>query len=280
MESNKLNYGQVSNVRFKKIIKMFEDGNVAVCGLRGRGKDMLTANVVVRRGKPYVSNINYGGVFNPLDLDKLDVGGNTYKDFISGNVKPYIYPYEDGTDVYISDVGVYFPAQYCNELNRDYKSLPVFMALSRHVGACNLHFNVQSLNRAYDKLREQCDCYVHCNKCYVIKFLGIVLQQVTIYDNYQSAVERRDPLVLPKIPLFALNRRQLQMQREIAVQQFKASHGNIKRGWLIYRNKSEYDTRFFKRMLGGEKDEEDNTSVDDGVVIEFRDDISCSSVKQ
>ena len=266
-------------MRFKKIIKMFEEGNVAVCGLRGRGKDMLISNVVVRRGKPYISNISYGSRFNPLELDKLNVGGNTYKNFISGNVEPYTYPYEDGTDVYISDVGVYFPSQYCNELNRDYKSLPVFMALSRHVGACNVHFNVQNLNRAWDKLREQCDCYILVNRCYVIKFLGIVLQQVTIYDNYQSAVERREPLVLPRVPMFALNRRQLLMQREIAVQQFKASHGNIRRGWLIYRHKSDYDTRFFKRMLGGVENEEAiDCSIDD-ISIEYCDDSTDASLK-
>lgn len=267
-------------MRFKKIVRMFEDGNVAVCGLRGRGKDMLISNVVVRRKKPYISNIDYGADFSPLELDKLNVGGNTYRNFISGSVEPYRYPYKDGTDVYISDVGVYFPAQYCNELNRDYKSLPIFMALSRHVGACNVHFNVQNLNRAWDKLREQCDCYIIVNRCYVIKFLGLVLQQVTVYDNYQSAVERREPLVLPSVPIFALHRRQLLMQREIAVQQFKASHGNIKRGWLIYRNKSSYDTRFFKKMLGGDIDEEDSSSSNNDIVIEFRDNITCSSVKQ
>jgi hypothetical protein len=62
-------------MRFKKIIRMFEDGNVCVTGLRGRGKDMLMSNVVVRRKKPYVSNVDYKGKkarfkrFYPLDYD-------------------------------------------------------------------------------------------------------------------------------------------------------------------------------------------------------------------
>lgn len=46
-------------MRLKKIIKMFEKGNVCVCGLKGSGKDMLFANVVNRRMKPYVSNTEY-----------------------------------------------------------------------------------------------------------------------------------------------------------------------------------------------------------------------------
>lgn len=34
-------------MRFKKIIKLFNDQNVSVFGLRGRGKDLLFANVVI-----------------------------------------------------------------------------------------------------------------------------------------------------------------------------------------------------------------------------------------
>lgn len=33
----------------RKLCKLFEKGNVSVCGLKGAGKDMLFANVVMRR---------------------------------------------------------------------------------------------------------------------------------------------------------------------------------------------------------------------------------------
>ena len=59
-------------MRLKKIIKLFENGSVAVCGLRGSGKDLLTANVVVRRKKPYVSNIDYGGMYMPFNYKLID----------------------------------------------------------------------------------------------------------------------------------------------------------------------------------------------------------------
>lgn len=55
-------------MRFKKMMKHFEDGNVCVIGLRGRGKDMLQGNVIVRRKKPYISNTDYGEIFTPWSL--------------------------------------------------------------------------------------------------------------------------------------------------------------------------------------------------------------------
>lgn len=235
---------------FKAIRKYFKRGNVCVTGLRGRGKDMLIANVVARNNKPYISNIDYthDARFNSLDLSTLDCGGNTYKEFISGVVKPYNFPYEDGTDVYISDVGVYFPSQYCNELNRDYKHFPVYMALSRQLSANNVHINVQNLNRAWDKIREQSDTYIYCRWCYVL--FGFVFQFVTVYEKYETCLARMQvPRV--RVPLF---NRQARMQARIYLDQFRNTHGEIKNHLLIYRNKSEYDTRYFKKLLGGGSD--------------------------
>ena len=69
----------------KKIIKLFENGNVCVTGLRGTGKDMLFANVAVRRKKPYVSNTWYDDNCIPFVPKDFDCGGNTYKNFIDGD---------------------------------------------------------------------------------------------------------------------------------------------------------------------------------------------------
>lgn len=237
---------------FRTIIKLFEQGNVCVTGLRGQGKDMLMSNVVVRRKRPYVSNVNYDGrvrkrrskhsiyrPFNPLDYDTH----NTYDDFITGRVKSYTFPHIDGTDIYISDAGVYFPSQYCNELNKKYGGLVSFMALSRHLGDCNVHINVQNLNRCWDKIREQSDTYIQCNRCIV--FLGFVFQTITIYENYDSCVKRVPPFRMSR-PIMNKDRQQ---QYEIAYTNFITTHGKIRRGFLFYRNKSKYDTRIFKTMM-------------------------------
>lgn len=228
----------------KKIIKLFNSGNVCVVGLRGRGKDLLMSNVAVRRGLPYVCNTDYGGDFIPLYMPAFDCGRNTYDNFINGELNHYEFPFEDGTDIYIADAGVYFPSQYCNELNRKYGYFSTFMALSRHLGQCNVHFNVQNLNRVWDKIREQSDIYICCNWS---KFLfgKYIIQKVTIYESYESAVNRVPPYRAPKVRL----NQDRKMNMAFAKQNYRIAHGDIKSRILIYKHKSSYDTRIFKSML-------------------------------
>lgn len=201
-------------------------------------------NVIVRRNKPYISNVDYGGKHIPFVPKEFDCGGNIFRNFIEGDVKRYLYPYPDGTDIYISDAGVYFPAQYCNELTKYYGYFATFMALSRHLGASNVHTNAQSINRLYDKLREQSDVYLCCNWCKV--FCGkYVLQVITLYECYDSAVKRVPPFRLAK-PLINPDRR---FQWEVQKNSYDISHGTIRRHLLFYRNKSSYNTRIFKEVL-------------------------------
>lgn len=232
-------------MRFKKIIKLFEDGNVSVSGLCGRGKDMLMANVAVRRQKPYVANCPYSDDALPFDLDKITIGYNTYENFLSGKIRRYEFPYVDGTDFYLSDCGVYFPSQYCNELNKKYPYVPGFMALTRQLGECNFHYNVQNLNRCWDKIREQSDTYICCRGCVVI--FGIVFQRVRIYTQYDAAAKQVPPFPVRK-PFLNSDRR---LWWELSYSNYLCTHGEIKSGFLIYRNKSTYNTRIFKQILEG-----------------------------
>lgn len=238
---------KLKTINFAK--KLFKSGNVCVTGLRGKGKDLLTANVICRRKEPYISNIDYGGNYIPLNFDDIDCGKNTYDDFIKGSVKSYTFPYPEGADVYISDGGIYLPSQYCNELNKKYPYLATYQALSRQVSGNNVHFNTQNLNRMWDKVREQSDIYITCNKCLYIR--GFVLQVITVYDKYQSCVDRvKPPLV--RVPFFNA---QAKMQARVYLDNFENVHGSIKRYILFYKNKSSYDTRHFKKLLGGEMNE-------------------------
>lgn len=252
-------------MRLKKIKKMFEKGNVCVCGLKGSGKDMLFANIVLRRDIPYVSNTVYSPrkqkersllFHHKLELEKLNCGENSYKNFLNDDVYEYVYPYADGTDIYIADAGVYFPSQYCNELNRDYKYFPTFMALSRHLGDANVHFNVQNLNRVWDKIREQSDQYIMCRWTIYIPIVHVVFQKVRIYEKYQSAVDRVPPYRI-NVPIVGkgATRYEVRMRK----QEFECTYGKIKDGLLIYRNKSKYNTRIFKEILeNGKKKEVQN----------------------
>lgn len=227
----------------RRILKLFNSGNVSVCGLRGTGKDMLFANVVMRQKKPYISNTDYGGdfiKFEPVQLNPL----NTWRNFMTGNLNHYEYPYPDGIDFYIADGGVYMPSQYQGELCKEYGHVPVFMALSRHLGDCNVHYNVQNLNRMWDKIREQSDIYIRCIWCKVF-FGKIVLQTVIVYEKYESAVNRVPPFRLRR-PLLNPDRIQ---QWEIQNSNYEIAHGKVRSRLLLYKNLSTYNTRVFKEML-------------------------------
>lgn len=238
----------------KLIKRYFNEGNVCVCGERGKGKDMFFANIVARRKLPYISNVEYkykGKIpikYFKLEFNKIDCGGNTYKEFMSGNIKPYEYPYPLGADVYISDVGVYMPSQFCNELNKEYKHIPTFMALSRQLGQCNVHLNVQNLNRAWDKLREQSRTYITCLKCKVIplgKRRQLVIQRIRISEKYESCLNNVPPLKLPISCYMGRDK----MQATLYKLNYKIQHGKIGEHTLVYFNKSDYDTNIFRSML-------------------------------
>lgn len=238
----------------RKIIKMFEEGNVSIFGLRGKGKDMLMANVAVRRKLPYVSNTNYGGQWIKFEPSVLDCK-NYWRNFMTEKLNYYEFPYPDGTDIYIADIGVYMPSQNQGELCREYPYIPAFMAMSRQLGQCNLHFNVQGLSRCWDKIREQSDLYIRCVGC-LLPFANVplvnktflrnlVIQKVIIYEKYESANN--------KVPVFRLRRPWLSPTRlqlwEIQKSNYDIAHGLVTPRYLIYFNKSNYDTRIFKEML-------------------------------
>lgn len=235
---------------FKKVYKLFFEGNVCVTGLRGTGKDLLFGNVISRRGEPYVSNLDYGGEFHLADFSKLDCGGNVYTDFLSKEVKPYVYPYPLGSDVYVSDAGIYFPSQYCSQLNNKFGSIATYQALSRQVSHNNFHINTQNLNRVWDKIREQSDIYIRCRKC--VYLFGWVFQSVTLYDKAQSCIDRVRPCRV-KVPLF---NKQAKMNAQIYQDQFYNTHGLVRDKLLFYRNRSGHDTYYFEKMMKGVSDEE------------------------
>lgn len=238
-------------MNFKKIVKLFKRSSVCVFGLRGRGKDLLISNVVARRKEPYISNVPYGFERFELDFSKLDAGCNSYENFMDGDLSYYEFPYKPGTDIYISDVGVYLPSQYNKELNQRYKYFPTFLALSRQLGDCNVHINTQSLGRCWDKLREQSDTYIRCRWCKVL-FHKIVIQAITIYEKCDSALNN-----VPQYPkkLF----KGVGTRREIYEQQertYLINYGKVKNRMLLYRHRGDYDTCYFKEILKNGKKQE------------------------
>ena len=235
-------------MRINTIVKEFKRHSVSVFGEKGSGKDVLMGNVIARRKKPYVSNLDYGYQRIPYRYEDIDTG-NTYKEILHDKIKPYVYPHGEGVDIYLSDCGIYFPSQYCNELNKAYPSLPVFFALSRQLAPnASVHTNTQALNRVWDKIREQSTIYVQAVWCKII--FGIVIQKVRIYDKYVSAENRVRPCRIHK-PLVCLSKDRL-LQIQMYRDNFFNTHGEIREGILIYRNKSHHDTHHFKTYFKGE----------------------------
>lgn len=235
---------------FSKIRKLFKRGNVSVFGNCGAGKDLLFGNVAVR-SSGHIGNVCYGKNYYPVDFNVLDVGTNTYDNFIRNDVNKYEYPYPVGVDHFYSDCGIIFPAQYCNELNKKYPYFATFFAIRRHLGQCNVHTNSQALSRVWDKLREQSDTYILCRGVFkpLLK-LGIVVQLVTTYDRYESAQARLKPC---RVRSKLLSTGGTRMQADIARDNYANTHGEVKNHILIYLNKAKYDTHHFKKLLEGGK---------------------------
>mgnify|MGYP003292517534 CR=1 FL=1 len=134
-------------------------------------------------------------------------------------------------------------------LNRDFEGLTSFQALSRQIGQCNFHINVQNLNRLWDKVREQSDTYIRCNKCIVL-FGKWVIQVITIYDKYQSCLDRIAPCRV-HLPLMAS--REDKDKVRMYLDDWKNKNGSVQRRLLIYKNKSSHNTLYFGDLLSGVK---------------------------
>lgn len=241
---------------FRKVKKWFDNGNVMVTGCKGTGKDVIFGNVIARSKKPYISNLDYtnDGRRFPLNLSALDCGENTFKEFLSGDVYQYTFPYPDGTDVYISDAGTYFPAQYCGILDRDYSYFPQEFALSRQLGNMNIHTNAQAYERVWNKLREQAqDVFLRCRWCKVMFNGKFVIGAFTFYDKAKACEERIRPCryKLPLLSSLNANRRQ---KRDLYLDDFYNKNGTVKDYIYFGFNKSKHNDRYFRVMLSNGKE--------------------------
>lgn len=77
-------------------------------------------------------------------------------------------------------------------------------------------------------------------------FGKLVIQKVRIYDKYESALNAIPPYRV-RIPLRA--GKEATMNAKIERERYYCMNGEIQSGTLIYWNKSNYDTRAFKKML-------------------------------
>ena len=232
----------ISVVNKQRFVSLFKHGNVIVSGMKGRGKDFAFCVVVNARKRNYISNVCYSDPKKkyqhfPLDLRVWELSGNTYADLVTGEVKKYVYPYPDEVDYYISDAGIYFPAAYFSELNKKYKSAPVFQALSRHLGDCSVHCNCQVQTQLWDKIRLQSDMFIVMKRCRHL-FGKLFWLSSVVYNKAESAEQQIDP------PRFGMGKTGKQAKLN-----FEIAHGQIYRIRFFCRLPYRYDSRRFKRIL-------------------------------
>ena len=228
----------------KRLLDYFKESSCIVYGAKGKGKDLIFQKVIyMKRKKPYYSNVNYGYQYYKEPIINLSVAPNTFKKFINDKIELICKQDKyEGIDYYISDAGVYLPAQYNGELNKRYQSLPIYYALSRHLYNSNIHMNTQFLGRAWNMLREQADKFIKA--CGKIKLGKWIFVKVMFYDRYESAMANILPMKKP--PLF-------NKYYKAEYEQYMSTYGEIKKGLFLIRIKDiRYDTRVFHKILFGE----------------------------
>lgn len=225
-------------MKTSELIKHFEKSSVLVFGKKGKGKDVVFQHVIKNRKRPYYSNIPYGYKHHFLEIRDINLDPNTYENFINGKITKVENTLKDKYDFYISDGGVYLPSQYHSLLDKQYKSFPIFFALSRHLNLMNIHANTQSLNRVWDKLREQFDYFIRVKR--TIRIFNLFFTTMYIYDRYQSA----------KMELEPMKKKFGNEFNNAMVRQYESTNGEIKKLTIITRKSVlKYDTRYFKSIV-------------------------------
>lgn len=217
----------------------FKHCNVIVAGKKGTGKDLVFQYVINHRKDYYYSNISYGGKHKIVSLHDVSVEPNTYNNLVDNNVVKQPHTFKDTKDIYISDIGNFLPSYMDSTLYKKFPSMPIFYSLSRHLYANNVHCNTQNIERGWKALREQADFYIQVKRTYKIFGLLFITKLIT-YDNYESA----------KRNLMPIKTRLLNKYSKAEVDIYKATNGDIRKGYLIQtKKKLYYDTRAFEKIL-------------------------------
>jgi len=208
-----------------------------VCiGFRGKGKDVFFALLAHKRR--HYSNIYYNEKTEIKNLHVLEIGV-TPADMVNDTFKVIEKPLDDKVPFYVSDGGIYFPSWLDNELKKSYKSLPVTMALYRHLYNAPLHFNTQVFSRLWLLIREQAESVVKCE--YAFSFLGWLFCKIYYYERWQDAEKGLKPV---RVPFFGTGKTVAKIEN--------STRGKIVCiRYLVPKKWLTYDTRIFHKKIFG-----------------------------
>ena len=221
------------------LLRKFEEGNVIVAGKKGKGKDLLFQYVINNRKQHYYSNISYGNDYHEIKLKDISTDLNTYTEIVEDNITKTQHKFFECTDFYISDIGIFLPSYMDSKLYKQFPSMPILYALSRHLYNSNIHCNTQNIERGRKALREQADSYIIVRKTIKI-FNYFFITKFTFYDKYETA----------KANILPLKKRFGNKFSKAEQDLFNANNGLVKNMYIVKTKKSlNYDTRAFEKIL-------------------------------
>jgi len=245
----------------KKLLR-YVKGNGVIFGNRGSGKGLLLNYLIVNdKTKPYCNvpygnrteDINVGEYFNVLNP-------NTLNNFIDNNIKIINKtPFEkyEGRNIYLDDVNIYFPNWADNKLKKEYPSMPVLLAISRHLFNNNMVITTQTAERPYKMLRElQTDYGIQVK--YSIWFSEwIPFLRYFCFTNYiyYENIESKGLLPFESLNMLGELTKGIRLNAGTSIKkEYEARNGVIRRGRLLQRkSKVCYDTRYFHTKVFGKK---------------------------
>lgn len=236
--------------KIKHVVNFFRGGNVLVAGHKGHGKDLLFSMVIKERercGETHAANIRYTDHTKVKPIRDYCLKNTSMSNFINAKFDTEQVTFTQKEDYYISEAGLALPNWLRGELEKKKNpthTLPITFALSRHLGEFNIHANAQEFVRVWDKLREQADTMIYCEKATVL-FKRLAFQRFVVYDRLESALEHRQPI---KVPRGLFGKKRKEALGHVAV--YNAKYGYIQRFriWHII-SKKPYDTRAFYKAL-------------------------------
>lgn len=224
-------------VNTKIIRSYFNQLSITVCGKRGTGKDTLFSYITYKTENN--SNIIYNKNTNLIKLNDLMIPGLSREKLVLG-VKGFTnfskYSHFDN-DTFISDANIYFPNYEDAQLKKEYSSLPISIALWRHLYNGSLHFNCQVNSRLWKLIREQIEDTIMC----LGSKRGLLYTKLKLryYERPEDAEKGLKPL---EVGFFK------KMNADIKIENSK--RWEIKDYTLLIPNRMvTHDTRYFKNII-------------------------------